>query len=149
MSDAWTYESDILVVAGGGGFKLTLTKRTRAVVSLLFGVGMADVSMGHKRIWFQPSGSTLSEAHADLRGTAFVPEFSAEIEHDIAPSLSVGIELGYRFIEIDSLKYRRPTNLYFLTSNYVKSGSSLRNSDGVVGADFGGLVLSVNLTARI
>ncbi len=149
LSDAWTYEGDILVIAGGGGFKLTLTKRTRVIVSLLVGIGIADVSVGHRRIWFQTSGSTLSEAHADLRGTAFVPEFSAALEHDIAPSLSAGIELGYKFVEIDSLKYRRPTNLYFLTSNYAGAGSSLRNSGGIVGADFGGLILSVNLTARI
>lgn len=149
MLDAWTYGGEMLTAQGGGGFRLTLTRRTRLLVSLLLGFGLADVAITHNRAWNQPGGSSLADAHADVRGTAFVPEFCLDLEHDVVPALSVAVGLGYRFADVDSFKYRRPANLYFLTSSFASAGDQVRDPDGILGADFGGPVLTLNLTARI
>ncbi len=147
--DSWTNQAELLMVMGGAVFKLAFTERTRVNVALFLGIGTADISIDHRQREEQ-TGSLL-EAHADARGTAFIPEFSLNLERDLAPALAVGVGLGYRFGGVESFTYRHENRLNFLGATVESRGGDLvRDGSGdLLKADFGGLVFALTLTARL
>ena len=140
LEDSWDVSTDMILLMAGAGFNITL----------FVGAGFATVNLDH-RLRSDLAGLTdLQEGTAQGTGTAFIPEFTMEIERDLSESLAVGSGLGYRFggIEQFTSRYATRLNLFSPTSE-IEAGGPIRNGrQSLLTSDYGGLLLVLFLTAR-
>lgn len=150
--DEWEFETSMLMVMGGAGFHLPIGAKTRLNVSLFLGTADATVRIGHRTRKTYAGGIAYAEGSAVADGTAFVPEFAFELEREVTGSLALGAGLGYRFGGIESFTLRHATNVNMVASSgfETEEGRPLRDGNrALLTADYGGLVLTVHLTARM
>jgi hypothetical protein len=151
ITDNWTTRMDSIMALAGISLKMPLTEKTRLYSSLYVGESFSTVYVYHQ-FWYTLGGATsLTEAQATGFGTGFVPEFTLHLEHDLAPAMAVGCDLGYRFGGVSSFKHRHTTNLNYMTgTGFETAGSVMRDAEGtILAVDHGGLVFALALTARL
>jgi hypothetical protein len=151
FEDNWDFSTDMVLVMAGAGFNLPLAERTRLNITLFVGAGFGTVRVDHRYRADLPGGSSIAEGTAEGTGTAFIPEFTMELERDLSESLSAGAGLGYRFGGIETFKSRYASSLdpSFTTAPQFDAGWPVRNtSRTLLTADYGGLVLVLFFTAR-
>jgi len=150
FEDTWNSSSEMILGMFGASFILPVDERTRFCTALFLGAGFARVDITRRLRTDTDFGSFLDCAFAGARGTAFVPEFSVEIEHDLTESLAAGAGLGYRFGGVGSFEYLAPADLSLSGLAKYDAGEQVRDGlGGLLTADYGGLFLSFFICAKI
>lgn len=150
IEDNWDFSTEMLLVMAGAGFNLPLAEKMRLNITLFLGAGFADVTIDHRERTDVTSGSAIRQGTIDATGTAFIPEFTMELERDLTESLAVGAGLGYRFGGLEAFRnrYANSANL-FSTSPEREAGYPVRDGRGaLLTSDYGGLFLVLFFTAR-
>jgi len=150
--DTWEYSTDMATLAGGVMLELPLVRRLTLNIDLFLGTGLATLHIQHRQVATWPTGiPTVEAAAADAGGTAFLPEFGAELEYEVTPSLCAGLGMAYRFGGVDEYRHKHESSLNtFATSVEGKTDFPLRDVNrNVVAGDYGGAVLTLLLTARL
>lgn len=150
--DTWEYSTDMATLAGGVILGLPLAPRLKLNVDLFLGTGLATLHVQHRQVNTSTMGPpSVVESAADAGGTAFLPEFGAELEYEVTPSLCAGLGLAYRFGGVDEYRHKHESSLdTFGTSIEGRTDYPLRDVNrNVVAGDYGGAVLTLLLTARL
>jgi len=150
--DIWEYSTDMATLAGGVILGLPLAGKLKLNVDLFLGTGLATLHIQHRQVNTSTMGSpTVVESAADAAGTAFLPEFGAELEYEVSPSFCAGLGLAYRFGGVDEYRHKHESSLdTFGTSIEGRTDYPLRDVNrNVVAGDYGGAVLTLLLTARL
>lgn len=151
IADSWTTRMDSILALAGMSLKMPFSETTRMYSSLYVGASFTTVYVYHQ-YWITYGGSTsMTEAQATAFGRGFVPEFMLHLEHDLAPTLAVGCDLGYRFGGVSALTHRHTTNVNYMTQTGAeKAGTIMRDAEGtILAVDHGGLVFALALSARL
>ena len=148
LTDYWTDCLEALIVSATAGVKMPLTEKFRINADL--SLGTSQVSVTITRRFREDPDRSLTEARADGRAWALIPELTMNFEYDLAPSLAAGFGLGYRFGGVSAFKHRHDTNLSLLTGTVENAeGDYLRDSSGfLVPVDLGGMVVVLSVTVR-
>ncbi len=149
--DTWNMATDLVMLSGGAGFTLPFAERSRAVVNLFLGTGLAEVYIYHRELWKQTTGDSFRSAFARGRGTGFFPEFALDVEHDVSDSVSAGIRAAYRFGAVNMFRHRTSSSVNFITDDCEASGGeTIRDGKGdILSIDYGGAALTVLLSIGI
>jgi len=146
--DNWSYSSELLLLQGGAGFTFIISERARIVAGLALGPGWATVRFDHRYTWNIPD--SFEQASAEIVGTGFFPEFTADGEYDLAPSITLGARAGWRFGAVQSFTFTRDSKLsYILSGVESKEGEAVRDGKhAMLIADYGGLTLDLLLSYK-
>ncbi|MEK7476445.1 MAG: hypothetical protein AAB152_12550 [Candidatus Coatesbacteria bacterium] len=151
LEDSWDFSTEMVLVMAGAGFNMPLDERLRLNITLFVGAGFGTVNIDHRWRIDLPAGADARAGAAEGTGTAFIPEFTMELERDLTESLAVGAGLGYRFggIETFESRYGSTLNPESNTHPQFEAGWPIRNtSRTLLTADYGGLILILFFTAR-
>lgn len=146
FEDRWTGSGRMMMYQAGASFDAALTPAANLNVGLLLGAGFASVTLQH-RVALSPD--SLDEFAAEATGVAFLPEFSLGLDWMAGERVSVGLKSGYRFAQTGTFKHRYATSIADGTS-VDSSGADVTDAWGrLLETDFGGIFLSLILTAHL
>lgn len=146
FEDRWTGSGRMMMYQAGASFDAPLTSTANLNVGLLLGAGFATVILQHR---VQLSPDSLDEFAAEATGVAFLPEFSIGVDWMAGERVSVGFKSGYRFGQTGTFKHRYDTSIADGTS-VDTTGEDVTDAWGrLLETDFGGVFLSLILTAHL